>query len=548
MTINKAKLYLPIIILIGSILRLYNLTAISLWHDEAFSALLIRYPLQEMIWRISLDVHPSFYYLLLRIWDIIFGDSLFFLRLFSAFFGILTICIAYLFVKEAFKNERLALLSALFIALNPFQAQYAVEARMYTLGTFLLILSSWLLVKAFIHTGERENTSLKINNFLFKTFEGIKLYKWWILYGISAALAIHTHYYLIFSVAAQALFIIAWAIMKYRANINGWIKCQNIRGAFLSWLAIIIIFLPWLRAFLAQLGQVEENYWIPKMDNYSIPNTLWKMLASSNIYIGNDLLIIVLLVFLIIFAIALRREKNICGYLVFASFLIPFFLAIALSFKRSLYLDRYFVFAGIFYLIIFAIFINSIKNKVFRNILIIMFIIGSVAFFIRNWQNIGPEGKPGISGTTKYLFENIQPKDKVYVNSSFIYFTYKYYAYQYYLKGIGFNPSALVARDANDTRFPLYHPATAPQLYTPGTVDSTQIPHFSGSALLTNEDLLTDFNQNIERGGIIWLIWTTGFGSGKPEIPGNWIQLEEKSFQDVLGYRGWISAAKYQIK
>jgi uncharacterized membrane protein len=84
------KKYYPIflILILGLLLRLYHNTNISLWHDEAFSALLIKYPWQEMLYRIGLDVHPPAYYIFLRIWHYIFSDSLLSLRLFSVFFGV----------------------------------------------------------------------------------------------------------------------------------------------------------------------------------------------------------------------------------------------------------------------------------------------------------------------------------------------------------------------------------------------------------------------------------------------------------------------------
>jgi Fe-S cluster assembly ATP-binding protein len=55
---NKIKHYLPLIaiLIIGTILRFYHNTDISLWHDEAFSALLIKYSWGEMFYRIGLDV------------------------------------------------------------------------------------------------------------------------------------------------------------------------------------------------------------------------------------------------------------------------------------------------------------------------------------------------------------------------------------------------------------------------------------------------------------------------------------------------------------
>ena len=58
----KKYFWLIVILLIGAILRYYHNTDISLWHDEAFSALLIKYNWSEMMYRIGLDVHPPAYY------------------------------------------------------------------------------------------------------------------------------------------------------------------------------------------------------------------------------------------------------------------------------------------------------------------------------------------------------------------------------------------------------------------------------------------------------------------------------------------------------
>ena len=107
--LNKKSGLLFFIIAIAVALRNYKLTAISLWHDEAFSALLIKYDLGEMMYRIGLDVHPPFYYLVLRVWDLILGNSLFSLRMFSVFFSILIILTVYLLVKQVFKNQNLAI-------------------------------------------------------------------------------------------------------------------------------------------------------------------------------------------------------------------------------------------------------------------------------------------------------------------------------------------------------------------------------------------------------------------------------------------------------
>jgi chromatin segregation and condensation protein Rec8/ScpA/Scc1 (kleisin family) len=55
------KFSLILVLIFSAILRLYNNTAVALWHDEAFSALYIKYSWSEMIHRIILDVHPPLY-------------------------------------------------------------------------------------------------------------------------------------------------------------------------------------------------------------------------------------------------------------------------------------------------------------------------------------------------------------------------------------------------------------------------------------------------------------------------------------------------------
>jgi uncharacterized membrane protein len=565
----KSNILLIAIIIIGSFLRLFNIDKVSLWHDEAFSALLIRYPYNEMIQRIILDVHPPLYYIMLRIWDITFGDSLFTLRFFSAFFGILTIYLTYLFVNTAFRNEKLGLIAAAFIAINPFQIQYATEARMYTLGTFLIMLSSWLLVKAteaqfknacesslekcdWLTTLVEEKMASKSKLAYLST--KIKKYRWWILYGISIALAFYTHYYLLFSVAAQALFVIFWAFTNYGSKFREWIKSESIRGAIIAYAVSFLLFLPWIPVLLKQLGQVEASYWIPAMDRYSIPNTIFHIFAGTNIYTTNFNLVIISLIFLAVMALAIRHEKNNYKWLVIFSFLVPFIISVILSFKRSLYLDRYFVFVGLFYIMILASFVESIKKKTLQNIIMGILVIGSVLLFARGWQKIAPDGKPGMAGASRHLFDRAAPEDQVYINSSFIFFTYKYYAFKnFFATGYpsNFNPSTLIEEKNIFADFPdqrIYPEYLTPLFYTPGQESSSQIPHFSGAALLTNNDLLPDLNKGRRRGETVWLVWTTGFGGSKPEVPQNWKQLSEEGFQDVFDYRGWITVTKYQVQ
>lgn len=493
---QKISISLFVILAIGAILRIYNLSARALWHDEAFSALLIKYNFQEMIDRIILDVHPPFYYIVLRAWDLFFGNSLLSLRAFSVFFSVLIILAVYLLVKTALKNNKIALFSALLVALNSFQIQYAQEMRMYTLSAFLIVISSYFLLKALYN-----KQSPRI---------------WWFLYIISVIAVIYSHYYVFFSILAQFLFVIYYFWDKFKLNFSNWFKNKNFQRCVISYLIIGLSYIPWLKVFLQQLSQVQENYWIPAMNFWSIPQTIYKLTTGVGIDAHNYKWILTGLIIVIIylFIFVLKKKQPIAKYLIFLLLIIPFIGASFLSLKTSIYLDRYFIFASAFYIILISWAIFKIEKKAVRNALIIILILGSLYSTIYNFNHLNIKEKTGMAGIANHLNQEAVIGDKIYVSSSFVYFTFKYY---------------------NNTQI---HPL----LYCP-----TELSHFSGTALLSPQDIIKDFQQETKKNDIVWVISTSGFGNYQPEMPKKWIIQEEKAFQDAYDYQGWIILKKYKV-
>jgi len=486
---SNPTIWLVPILVLGGLLRLYHNTSLALWHDEAFSALYIRYPWGEMMHRIGLDVHPPLYYWILRVWSYVFGSGLLSLRSLSILFGVLTIFAGYLFVKEAFKNERLAVLSALFLAINPFQIQYSLEARMYTLGTFLILFSSYLLVKA-LNTNK---TTI------------------WIAYAFATAGCFYTHYYLFFSVAAQGLYFIYYLLKTKQWMWKGWA----------SYVLSVILFLPWIPTLLVQIQRVEKSYWIPAPDRWSIPGTIWKMIFGGQ---GNDhiTLIIITLLAIALIVYFFKETKPPIRWFVVLGVAIPFVAAILLSFKQAIYLDRYFVFASLYISILIAATLFLVPKYTTRRALTIIFAAISIALFFKNWKDLGPiNQKPGMKAASAVINNNAQSQDKIYVGSSFVYFTFRYY---------------------NHTQIP-------PKLISDGSLES--IPHFSGTALLNSDDLvLTDTifkHPEVKKNDTVWLLWTTGFGGSKPNVPGSWQKVSESSFGDTPGFKGDIYVTQYHV-
>lgn len=496
-------------------LRLYNLTAISLWHDEAFSALLIKYSWGEMFYRIGLDVHPPMYYIFLRIWHYIFGYSLFSLRAMSVFFGAATILVGYLFIKELFNNRTAGLITALLIAVNPFQVQYVTEARMYTMGAFFAVLGAYVLVKALRLQKHVYENSLKVTWKQRKTF-----LTYYLLFIISCATMMLTHYYLLFSVAALGLYGIWYHMRHYGFTLKhyGWLV--------LSGILILVSFTPWLKWFLYQFKQVGAGYWIPPMDFWSIPRTLYEMMvkiAEPSKWLMAMLTLLILIATWKVIKKYTEPEK----WLILALFFAPFGGAILFLImaklngqSSSVYLIRYFIFASTFLVGIIALYLNSLLIKQVRNVIVTLIVIVNIFAIGYYWHGLNIGERKGMAAASTYLNANVTPDDELIVGSSFEFFNYKYY---------------------NRT-------AVRPLLYSGGQTDIKSMPHYAGTAILTNEDLLPDFNSINNKGGTAWVIWTNGFGGTQPSVPNNWVEVDEKGFAEVRPYVGtWVIITQYKI-
>jgi len=226
-----------------------------------------------------------------------------------------------------------------------------------------------------------------------------------------------------------------------------------------------------------------------------------------HLVIGLALIAVLTIIFFLI------KNKKPFKWFVFLLLFVPFLSSIIISLKRSIYLDRYFIFVLPFYFVLITGALIEIKNKKIRNIILSLVILGNLIFFPLYWQSLKVSEKPGMDAAANYLNQEVKQNEKIVFGSSFVYFNFKYY---------------------NQT-------GVYPVLYSPGTLS-----HFSGTALLSEKDIIKDFNK-LGSGKTVWLINTTGFGNYQPEIPNNWLKIEEKGFEDIQG-RGWITAGKYKIQ
>lgn len=505
---------LGIILAVALLIRLNHLTDRALWFDEAFSWRLIQFPFREFLSRSAADVHPILYYIFLWLWCaplylFKLTISLFWLRFFSVILSVGTVAVMYFAGKTLFQSKWIGFTAALFTTVSAFQVQYAWEARMYALGTLLLCLSLTFLIK----TIDAKTSAIA--------------WRKGIIFGLLVGMLFHVHYFTLFSIAAIFLFVFIYSLFQTikRSSLKKRALLPLIIGSVLA----ITIFMPWFPIFLKQRAQVQQSYWIPPMDNWSIPNTMSRLLLGGvNNFSHQTSIICSVLVVLILFTpLILGRKKE--DFLLFLSFVIPFAGSWWLSRGTSIYQDRYFVFASLALIILIARCISFFPTRFhFRNILVIALAIYSFYNITQFWSSLHFQDHPGTIAATKFIEENAKWNEPIIVSSSFVYFP------------IAFHLPTGVRYGIATQNYSYEQNIATPKLYS----ESGELSHFGGGPILTKDDIVG--SEVFEKQpAVIWAVDTTGFGGSKLNVPINYKLANEKSFSELFGYQGDIIVRKY---
>jgi 4-amino-4-deoxy-L-arabinose transferase-like glycosyltransferase len=156
---KRVNFLLILIIFIASVLRLWQLGSVppspdwdeaALAYDAKSLYLTGRDEYGEFlpaVLRSFDDYKPALYAYLSIPTVFIFGMNTFAVRLPSAVFGILTVITLYFLVKELFKRDDLALLSAFFLAISPWHIQFSRIAFETNVGLFFNAAAVVLFIK-----------------------------------------------------------------------------------------------------------------------------------------------------------------------------------------------------------------------------------------------------------------------------------------------------------------------------------------------------------------------------------------------------------------
>ena len=237
---KKVYLLLGLILLLALFLRIYHLNEKSLWMDEAFS---VHHAGLEDIKSVSYNVGiteaaPMGYYILLHYWMKLFGDGVFALRMLSVLFSFFSIGLLYLLVRLFF-DVRVGLLASFLMAISMEQILFSQEVRMYSLFTFLTLLTVYIFFQGVLSLKDGKKNG---KHFFLYVSQGILL------------LAFYVNYLTFFLMGGLSFFL--WWYLKVN-------RVQNRRKIILGWLIgsviLLLLAIPVLEIAQAQFENLNVN-------------------------------------------------------------------------------------------------------------------------------------------------------------------------------------------------------------------------------------------------------------------------------------------------
>lgn len=233
---NKIYYLLPITLILVSLYCIFNN---YLWADETFSLIITEKSYQDMIYNLSIDMHPPVYFTILKfgsyLLNPLFNGNIIYSAKFVTFLPIiLLVIVGFTLVRELY-GKLVSFLFNIFIVSMPEMLVFAVEIRMYSYAMLFVTVSFLYGIKVF-----RKNKK-----------------KDWVLFTIFTLLSVYTHYFS--TIASMVIFFIMMLYILFKEK-------KLIKRFFISAFTIVLAFSPWLFLQITKLfsGGLIDNFWITK--------------------------------------------------------------------------------------------------------------------------------------------------------------------------------------------------------------------------------------------------------------------------------------------
>jgi 4-amino-4-deoxy-L-arabinose transferase-like glycosyltransferase len=206
---NRTRLIIAALCLLYIAARLWRLGDSCLWFDEIFSVHAAEHDWGSLFSFVAKDlIHPPLFYVVLKGWVAVGGESVFWLRLLPVVFSAAALFPLVRLCKELKLKSSVIFLSLFLLAVNGALIKYTQTLRMYSMLMFLALLSMWLFARYF-NRG-----------------------KSWVPLVIANVLLVYTHYFGWLVIGAEVVAILWMQRIKWRRAL---VMLGVVGAAFLPW-------------------------------------------------------------------------------------------------------------------------------------------------------------------------------------------------------------------------------------------------------------------------------------------------------------------------
>ena len=347
--------------------------SIDIWYDELFSVEFANRPVAELVGLTARDVHPPFYYLILRFFGQVFA-ALGFLgdgagqvpfEVLCKMLSVLPFLVLFVYSLTTIRKQFGLLAAGAFsfaIMAMPQMPEYTTEIRMYSYA--MLFVTAQLL-----H-----------GYGLVRSFDGKNDPKWDVPHGIAmflySAAAAYTHYYAALASGIIYGLFFMWMLIEYIIKMKSSERKNLSFRAFgilvISMNMMLVSFVPWIGVLRSQAAKVSENYWILPVGFHSFLSAAKHLFEG---YFGNDavalfvgalFVLVIAALFVRTLAATVKDKKSEDIFTLCAFMVLPILVGVgvlASVIVRPVFVNRYMIPAyGCFWLSVCIMASNELKE------------------------------------------------------------------------------------------------------------------------------------------------------------------------------------------
>jgi hypothetical protein len=364
--------------------------------DEAQSLWQTNHSYADLLRTIAEDVHVPLYHVLLRTWRLVLGPDVVTARLLSLIFLLAAVPVFYLVAAKVLRRPW-ALFAVVLFSCSPFLQWYGSEARMYSMLVFVTLVGQYFFL-VLIRTDRIAP---------------------WVGYAATAVVGVYVHYFFVFVLVAQGLFLLAMSSRLPRRAVG---RMAGVAGL------VSLAFLPWFLYFRANGFASGTRPSLPEPSSIDYSNVYSQFLFGFQSDAINTIVLqtwpLLVLAALASVRVGARLDRA-TGYLVVAAF-VPVLMAFVVSHVTTpFFLSRYMIAALPAFLLLLVSFVSGLTRPVARGLaaaLLATTVLGTVV------QSANPETpvEEEYRTAAALIEDDATPQDIVVLSSPFTVYPFEY--------------------------------------------------------------------------------------------------------------------------